>query len=103
MSRTTDDLVRREIFKAEVQRWAARIGVEVKESHLRRMRRKWASASRRGRHWTAFTENGLASSCRISAKVFSDIAHLLDRNGPPRGTDGEGETFASSSVPYPRG
>jgi len=49
MYELTDDLVRREIFKAEVRRWAQRIGVEVKEIHLRPMRRKWASASRRGR------------------------------------------------------
>ena len=49
MRKTTDDLVRREVFKAEVRRWATRLGVEVKEIHLRPMRRKWASASRRGR------------------------------------------------------
>ena len=49
MSELTDEVVRREMFKAEVRRWAARIGVEVKEIHLRPMRRKWASASRRGR------------------------------------------------------
>ena len=49
MRELTDDLVRREVFKAEVRRWAERIGVEVKEIHLRAMRRKWASASRRGR------------------------------------------------------
>ncbi len=49
MGKTTDDLVLREMFKAEVRRWAARLGVEVREIHLRLMRRKWASASRRGR------------------------------------------------------
>ncbi len=49
MRERTDEIVRREIFKAEVRRWAARVGVEVKEIHLRPMRRKWASASRRGR------------------------------------------------------
>lgn len=49
MRERTDELVRREIFKAEVRRWAERIGVEVREIHLRPMRRKWASASRRGR------------------------------------------------------
>ena len=49
MGKSTDDLVRREMFRTEVRRWAARLGVEVREIHLRPMRRKWASASRRGR------------------------------------------------------
>lgn len=37
------------VFKAEVRRWAAQIGVEPKEVHLRPMKRKWASASSAGR------------------------------------------------------
>jgi predicted metal-dependent hydrolase len=38
-----------EVFKAEVRRWADRIGVEAKEIHVRDMTRKWASCSSRGR------------------------------------------------------
>jgi len=37
------------IFKAEVAAWAERIGVEPREVHVRPMKQKWASCSRRGR------------------------------------------------------
>ena len=43
------DVVTADLFKAEVRRWAERIGVEVKEIHLRAMKKKWASASTTGR------------------------------------------------------
>lgn len=36
-------------FKREVKRWAEKVGVEVKEIHLRGMKRKWASCSSKGR------------------------------------------------------
>lgn len=38
-----------DLFKAEVEAWAKRIGVEPKEVHIRPMTRKWASCSSRGR------------------------------------------------------
>jgi predicted metal-dependent hydrolase len=38
-----------DVFKAEVRRWAAQIGVEPREIHVRPMKRKWASASSAGR------------------------------------------------------
>jgi len=38
-----------DVFKAEVRAWARRIGVDVREIHLRPMKRKWASCSSRGR------------------------------------------------------
>jgi predicted metal-dependent hydrolase len=44
-----DELVPVEIFKAEVRRWADRIGVQPREIHLRPMTRKWASCSTNGR------------------------------------------------------
>jgi predicted metal-dependent hydrolase len=34
-----------EVFKAEVNAWAKKIGVEPKEVHVRFMKRKWASCS----------------------------------------------------------
>lgn len=45
------EAVGRDILVAEVRAWARRIGVEdrVREIHIRPMRRKWASASTRGR------------------------------------------------------
>lgn len=38
-----------ELFKAEVRKWAERIGVEANEIYVRDMTRKWASCSSRGR------------------------------------------------------
>jgi len=38
-----------DLFKAEVQAWARRLGVTPREIHLRPMKRKWASCSSRGR------------------------------------------------------
>lgn len=51
MSRLSEleERVATDVFKAEVRRWAAQIGVEPKEIHLRPMKRKWASASSAGR------------------------------------------------------
>jgi predicted metal-dependent hydrolase len=44
-----DEIVAADLFKREVRRWAERIGVDVKEIHVRPMSRKWASASSAGR------------------------------------------------------
>ena len=44
-----EERVAADVFKAEVRRWAAQIGVEPKEIHVRPMTRKWASASSAGR------------------------------------------------------
>lgn len=51
MSRTQPvaDIVTADLFKARVHAWAERIGVEVKQIHLRDMKRKLASASTTGR------------------------------------------------------
>ncbi len=38
-----------EVFRAEVQTWARRLGVQPREIRLRRMTRKWASCSVEGR------------------------------------------------------
>ena len=37
-----------DLFRADVRRWAERIGVEPKEIRIRDMTRKWASCSSRG-------------------------------------------------------
>jgi len=80
MNETTDDLVHREIFKAEVRRWAARIGVEVKEIHLRAMRRKWASASRRGR--LTFNTELLGQPLAFQQEVIvHELLHLKLKHG----------------------
>lgn len=80
MRELTDNLVRREMFKAEVRRWAKRIGVEVKEIHLRAMRRKWASASRRGRLTfnTELLDLPLAFQWEV---IVHELLHLKLDNG----------------------
>lgn len=42
-------MMRPEDFKRSVQSWAEKIGVNAREIHLRRMKRKWASCSSKGR------------------------------------------------------
>ena len=75
MSELTSDVVRREMFKAEVRRWAGRVGVEVREIHLRPMRRKWASASSRGR--LTFNTELLGQSVDFQRKVIvHELVHL---------------------------
>lgn len=44
-----EDVVSKDIFKAEVQAWAKRIGVALREIHVRPMKRKWGSCSSTGR------------------------------------------------------
>jgi predicted metal-dependent hydrolase len=44
-----EDVVSKDIFKAEVRAWAVRIRVEPKELHVRAMSRKWGSCSTAGR------------------------------------------------------
>lgn len=44
-----EEAVPLDLFKAEVQAWAQRLGVVPREVHLRPMKRKWASCSSRGR------------------------------------------------------
>ena len=42
-------MIRPEDFKRNVWSWAEKIGVNAREIHLRRMKRKWASCSSKGR------------------------------------------------------
>jgi hypothetical protein len=44
-----DEKVYVSLLKAEVRRWAERIGAEPKEVHVRPMKKKWASCSSAGR------------------------------------------------------
>ncbi len=47
--RPLEDVVSKDIFKAEVRAWAVRIRVDPKELHVRPMTRKWGSCSTAGR------------------------------------------------------
>ena len=42
-------MISSEKFKQDVRDWAKEIGVEPKEIHIRKMTRKWASCSSKGR------------------------------------------------------
>lgn len=62
-------------FKTEVKKWADKIGVEVKEIHLRGMKRKWASCSSKGR--LTFDKSLLEKPVRPRAEVIlHELLHL---------------------------
>ena len=66
-------------LKRAVRQWADRIGVQVREIHLRDMRRKWASISTSGR-LTLNTE--LISLPRALGEfvIVHELVHLLVPN-----------------------
>lgn len=67
--------VSRDILKAEVRAWAERIGVEVKELHIRAMKRKWASCSTSGR--LTFSEDLLRQSAEVRRQaIVHELLHL---------------------------
>lgn len=88
-----------DVFKAEVHRWAAQIGVEPKEIHLRPMKRKWASASSAGR--LTFDTGLLTEPTDMRAEIIvHELVHLkIGNHGPlfrnlvrSHLTNGSGET-----------
>ena len=70
-----EEIVPVDLFKAEVQAWAKRIGVEPREIHVRKMEHKWASASSTGR--LTFNTDLLreSSDFRIEA-IIHELLHL---------------------------
>jgi len=70
-----ENVVSKDIFKAEVRAWAARIGVEPKEVHVRPMKRKWGSCSTAGR--VTFDSHLLAESAALRKRVIvEELLHL---------------------------
>jgi len=72
-----EEAVPADVFKAEVQAWARRLGVEdrIREVHLRPMRRKWASCSSQGR--LTFDVELLKQPARFRAEVIvHELLHL---------------------------
>jgi hypothetical protein len=62
-------------FKREVKEWAEKIGVEVKEIHLRGMKRKWASCSSKGR--LTFDTSLMKKPMKARAEVIlHELLHL---------------------------
>ncbi len=70
-----EELVPIDIFRAEVQAWARRIGVEPREVHIKPMRRKWASCSSKGR--LTFDEELLRQPPAFRAEaIVHELLHL---------------------------
>ena len=66
-------------LKATVQQWADRIGVEVREVHLRNMRWKWASISTQGR-LTLNTDLLNLPETLAEFVIVHELVHLLVPN-----------------------
>ncbi len=77
-----EEKVAADLFKAEVRRWAEKIGVEPKEINLRPMKRKWASASSAGR--LTFDTSLLTEPPDKRAEVIvHELVHLkIGNHGP---------------------
>jgi predicted metal-dependent hydrolase len=77
-----EERVAADVFKSEVRRWAAQIGVEPKEIHIRPMTRKWASASSAGR--LTFDTDLLTESPDKRAEIIvHELVHLKVGNHGP--------------------
>ena len=66
-------------LKGAVWQWAERIGVEVREIHLRSMRRKWASISTNGRLTLNTDLLGLPETL-TEYVIVHELVHLLVPN-----------------------
>ncbi len=77
-----EEAVPADLFRVEVRAWAARIGVEPGEIHIRPMKRKWASCSSRGR--LTFDIGLLRQPAYQRAEVIvHELLHLkLPNHGP---------------------
>ena len=66
-------------LKTAVRQWADHIGVKVQEIHLRRMRRKWASISTKGR-LTLNTDLLNLPEALVEFVIVHELMHLLVPN-----------------------
>jgi len=70
-----EEMVPRDVFRAEVSVWARRIGVTPKEIHLRPMSRKWGSCSTNGR--VTFNAELLRKPATLRRRVIvEELLHL---------------------------
>ncbi len=70
-----EGMVPRDVFLAEVQAWAKRIGVEPREVHVRPMIRKWGSCSTKRR--VTFNVELLQQPAAIRRRVIvEELLHL---------------------------
>ncbi len=64
-----------EEFKADVRVWAEEIGVEPREIHIRKMTRKWASCSSKGR--LTFDTSLLDETNEVRSRtILHELLHL---------------------------
>ena len=75
MSRVRDLDQREEPLKTRTGEWAKRIGVDLKEIHIRQMRNKWASASTAGRITLGTDVLGLKTDLQDYV-VVHELVHL---------------------------
>lgn len=66
-------------LKCAVKQWAERIGVTVREVHLRSMRKKWASISTNGR-LTLNTDLLNIPALLVEFVIVHELVHLLVPN-----------------------
>ena len=72
---TLEDTVPKDVFRAEVESWAKRIGVKPKEVHIRPMTKKWGSCSTSGR--VSFNAELLAKPANLRKEVIvEELLHL---------------------------
>lgn len=70
-----EELVPKDVFKAEVAAWARRMKVEPKEVHVRPMRTKWGSCSTTGR--VTFDAGLLSEPAEFRRQVIvHELLHL---------------------------
>lgn len=70
-----EEEVAKDVFRAEIQAWAKRIGVEPKEIHIRPMSRKWGSCSSAGR--LSFNDDLLREPASVRRRVIvEELLHL---------------------------
>lgn len=70
-----EQVISKDVFKGEVQAWAKRIGVELKELHVRPMKRKWGSCSTSGR--ATFSTDLLSQSAKLRREaIVHELLHL---------------------------
>jgi hypothetical protein len=68
-----------EDFKKEVWEWAEELGVTPKEIHIRKMKRKWASCSSKGRLTFSFDLMKEEFETRAKA-IVHELLHLKYSN-----------------------
>jgi predicted metal-dependent hydrolase len=70
-----EGVISKDIIKAEVRAWCQRIGVELKELHVRPMTRKWGSCSTSGR--MTLNSDLLSQPAEVRKKVIvHELVHL---------------------------